>query len=92
MRRLLPADVPPRLRLQVSFSGLDSGYVEVYPVGYVDGDDRRLWMEYFDRAGYAEVPAEHPQAVYIRIRVPRETAPGMLVNVLVLPSGLFCHR
>jgi hypothetical protein len=67
----------PRLRLEVHFTGLAPEQVEIFPVGYVDGDDRRLWMEYFDRAGYAEVPAQRTQAVYIRIRVPADLEPGI---------------
>lgn len=67
----------PRLRLEVRFANLDPECVEVYPVGYVDGEDRRLWMEYLSRAGYAEVPATRPQAVYIRIRVPGTVEPGL---------------
>jgi hypothetical protein len=74
---LNPLGFTPRLRLDVRFDGLDPERVEVFPVGYVDGDDRRVWMEYFDRAGYAEVPAERPQAAYIRIRVPAELEPGI---------------
>ncbi len=66
----------PRVRLEVRFRDLAPEQVEVFPVGYVDGDDRRLWMEYFDRAGYVEAQAMRPQAVYIRIRVPAGLEPG----------------
>lgn len=73
---LHPLGFLPRVRLEVQFPGLPAGAVEVYPVGYVEGDDRRQWMEYFDRSGYADVPADRPQAIYLRIRVPREQSPG----------------
>jgi hypothetical protein len=75
---LHPLGFTPRVRLEVSFPGLPADSIEVYPIGYVDGDDRRLWMEYFDRGGYAEVPAERPQAVYVRIRVPKTVSPGVV--------------
>lgn len=77
---LHPLGFRPRLRLEMRFEGLASDRVELFPVGYVDGDDRRLWMEYFDRAGHAEVPAARPQAVYIRIRVPEDLEPGMYLG------------
>jgi hypothetical protein len=67
----------PRVRLEVRFPSLPGDAVEVFPVGYVEGDDRREWMEYLSRAGYAEVPPYRPQAVYIRVRVPANLRPGM---------------
>jgi hypothetical protein len=67
----------PRVRLEVAFPSLAVGGVETYPIGYVEGDDRRQWMEYLDRAGYAEVPAFRPQAVYVRIRIPADLAAGV---------------
>lgn len=73
---LHPLGFLPRVRLEVRLSGLPGDAVEVYPVGYVEGDDRRQWMEYLDRAGYAEVPAGRPQAVYLRLRVPADQPPG----------------
>jgi hypothetical protein len=66
----------PRVRLDVSFPTLPADAVEVLPVGYLPGDDGRQWMEYLDRAGYAEVPAYRPQAVYIRLRIPADLPPG----------------
>jgi hypothetical protein len=67
----------PRVRLDIRFPTLPADAVEAYCVGYVEGDDRRQWMEYLDRAGYAEAPAHRPQAVYVRIRVPADLAPGV---------------
>ena len=67
----------PRVRLDVRFPGLPEDAVEVFAVGYVEGDDRRQWMETLDRAGYAEVPAYRPQAVYVRVRIPADIAPGI---------------
>jgi hypothetical protein len=67
----------PRVRLDVRFPTLPAGAVETFVVGYVEGDDRRQWMEYLDRAGYAEVPAYRPQAVYVRVRVPADLAAGV---------------
>ena len=66
----------PRVRIEVRFPTLPADAVEVYAVGYVEGDDRRQWMEYLDRCGYAEVPAYRPQAVYVRIRIPADLAVG----------------
>jgi len=66
-----------RLRLETSFPSLPAGAVECFAVGYVEGDDHRLWMEYFDRSGYAEVPAQRPQAVYIRLKIPTDAARGL---------------
>lgn len=74
---LHPLGFCPRLRLDAKLPGFPEEAVEVFPVGYVEGDDRRYWMEYFDRAGYAEVPATRPQAVYIRVHVPAEQEPGI---------------
>ena len=66
----------PRVRVDVQFPSLPAGAVEVFPVGYVEGDDRREWAEYLERGGYMEVPAYRPQAVYVRLRVPADLAPG----------------
>ena len=80
---LHPLGFSPRVRVEVSFPGLtgvsDRGHeaVEVYPVGYVEGDDRQYWMEYLDRAGTIEVPAARTQAVYIRFRIPKDMAEGV---------------
>lgn len=73
---LHPLGFCPRVRLAVDLPGVPKEAVEVFPVGYVEGDDRRFWMEYFDRAGYIEVPATRAQAVYLRVRVPVGQAPG----------------
>jgi hypothetical protein len=67
----------PRVRLDVRFSTLPVRAVEVFPVGYVDGDDQRQWMETLERSGYAEVPAYRPQALYLRLRVPAQMQPGV---------------
>jgi hypothetical protein len=67
----------PRVRLEVRFPTLPADAVESFVVGYVEGDDRRQWMEYLDRAGYAEVPAYRPQAVYVRIRIPADLDAGL---------------
>lgn len=74
---LHPLGFTPRLRLEARFPTLPEGAVELFPVGYVEGDDRRMWMEYLDRSGHIEAPAGRVQAVYIRIRVPQELEPGL---------------
>ncbi len=73
---LHPLGFAPRVRLDIRFAGLPANAVETFVVGYVQGDDRRQWMETLDRSGYAEVPAYRPQAVYVRIRVPADLAAG----------------
>ena len=42
---LHPLGFLPRLRLDVRFPGLPENVVECFAVGYVEGDDRRQWME-----------------------------------------------
>jgi hypothetical protein len=66
----------PRVRLDVRFPALPANAVETYAVGYVEGDDRRQWMEYLDPAGYAEVTAFRPQSVYVRVRIPADLDAG----------------
>ncbi len=83
---LHPLGFLPRLRLDVRFPGLPGGVVECFAVGYVDGDDRRQWMEYLDRAGYADAPAHRPQAVYVRLRIPAGTPKGLYVGQVRLFS------
>ncbi len=83
---LHPLGFLPRLRLDVRFPGLPGGVVECFTVGYVEGDDRRQWMEYFDRSGYAEAPAHRPQAVYVRLRIPAGTPKGLYVGQVRLFS------
>jgi len=83
---LHPLGFLPRLRLEVRFPGLPDGVVECFAVGYVEGDDRQQWMEYLDRAGYAEVPAHRPQAVYVRLRIPFDTRKGLYVGQVRLFS------
>lgn len=73
---LHPLGFFPRLRLEVQFPSLPAGAVEVFTVGYVEGDDRRSWMETLERCGWAEVPANRPQAVYVRLRLPANLPPG----------------
>lgn len=79
---LHPLGFLPRLRLEARFAGLPPGAVELLPVGYVEGDDGRLWMETLERSGYADVPAGRPQAVYARLRVPRDAAAGTYTGSL----------
>jgi hypothetical protein len=67
----------PRVRLDVCFPTLPQDAVESFVVGYVEGDDRCQWMEYLDRAGYAEVPGYRPQAVYVRVRIPADLDAGL---------------
>jgi len=67
----------PRVRLDVHFPTLPADRVETFVVGYVEGDDRRQWMEVLDRAGYAKVPAYRPQAVYVRVRIPADLDAGV---------------
>ncbi|MBL7200894.1 MAG: DUF4091 domain-containing protein [Anaerolineae bacterium] len=74
---LHPLGFQPRVRLSVRFPTLPANAVETLVIGYAEGDDRRLWMETLDRAGYAEVPAYRPQAVYVRIRIPSDLGSGM---------------
>ena len=64
-----------RIRLEVSFPDLPANAVEVFSVGYVEGDGRIQWQEYLDRSGYADCPAHRPQSTYIRLRVPANLAP-----------------
>ena len=78
----------PRVRLDVRFPGLPEDAVEVFAVGYVEGDDRRQWMETLDRAGYAEVPAYRPQAVYVRVRIPADIAPGIHKGQIQSPESV----
>ena len=68
---LHPLGFCPRMRLAVEFPGLPADAVEVFPVGYVEGDDHRFWMETLERSGYIEVAAHRPQAVYLRIQIPK---------------------
>jgi hypothetical protein len=79
---LHPLGFTPRLRLEITYEGLPGDAVEVFPIGYIEGDDRRLWMETLDRRGYAEVPAGRLQAVYIRVRVPAVVEPGSYTGVV----------
>jgi hypothetical protein len=51
--------------------------IEVFTIGYVEGDDRRLWMETLERSGYADISAYRPQGVYVRIRIPPDGEPGL---------------
>jgi hypothetical protein len=74
---LHPLGFRQRLRLEVSFPGLPSEAVEVLPVGYLPGDDGRLWPEYLDRSGMLEVLAGRPQPVYVRLRIPPDLTPGL---------------
>ena len=73
---LHPLGFLPRARLAVDFPSLPAESVEVFAVGWVEGDDRRLWMETLDRSGYAEALGGRPQAVYVRLRIPAEIEAG----------------
>ena len=73
----------PRLRLAVEVPPSLAAAVEVFTVGYLEGDNRQLWMETLERTGYAEVPAWRPQAVWVRVRVPAELAPGVYAGRVV---------
>jgi len=73
---LHPLGFVPRVRMAVHFETLPEEAVEVLPVGWIEGDDRRQWMEYLERAGRIEAPAHRPQAVYIRLRIPTGLEPG----------------
>ena len=77
---LHPLGFTPRVRLHVDFPDLPAAAVEIFPVGYLEDDDRRPWPESLDRSGWAQVPAHRPQPVYLRIRVPRDLAPGAYVG------------
>jgi hypothetical protein len=74
---LHPLGFVPRVRLAIQFPSLPGDAVEAYAIGYVEGDDHREWMETLDRAGHAEVPAYRVQAVYLRIRIPRDATSGI---------------
>ncbi len=67
----------PRVRLEVRWPGLPADVVEMLPVGYVEGDDRRRWPESLERSGRAEALAHRPQVVYVRIRIPADLPAGL---------------
>jgi len=69
---LHPLGFFPRVRVDVRFPTIPEHAIETFTIGYIEGDDRRQWMEYLDRAGYAEVSAFRPQGVYVRIRIPAD--------------------
>ena len=77
---LHPLGFTPRLRLETQFPVLPAQAVECFTIGWVRGDDQRWWMETLDRAGWAEVPAQRLQAVYVRLRIPPDLAPGQYVG------------
>jgi hypothetical protein len=77
---LHPSGFTPRVRLEVRFPSLPAGAVEIFPVGWMEGDDRRWWMETFERSGYAEAQAKRPRAAYLRIRVPEDLQAGQHVG------------
>lgn len=74
---LHPRGFLPRLRLEIRFPSLPPGSLETFTIGYVEGDDRRLWMETLDRAGWAEALAGRTQGVYARLRIPANLPPGL---------------
>jgi hypothetical protein len=71
-----PLGFQPRVRLALEIEGLSSEAVECFPVGYLEDDDQRWRAEYLDHAAHTWVPADRPQAVYIRITVPQDAPPG----------------
>jgi hypothetical protein len=73
---LHPLGFTPRVRLEVNLPWLPQGTVEVFPVGWMEGDDRRWWMETLERSGTIEALEKRPQAVYVRMRVPENINPG----------------
>lgn len=73
---LHPLGFRPRVRLSLDFPSLPAGALETFPVGYLPGDDHRLWMETLQRSGYSEVPAGRTQAVYVRLRLAAGFEPG----------------
>ncbi len=77
-----PLGFVPHVRLEVAFPDLPEGSLEVFPVGYVPGDDGRAWMEYFERSGWAEAQAGRAQPVYVRLRVPKDQPPGEVLGTV----------
>jgi hypothetical protein len=78
-----PLGFCPRVRLSVHFPTLPAEAVECFAVGYVEGDDRRQWMETLERSGHAEVPAYRVQAVYVRLRIPNDQPPGVHEGIVL---------
>lgn len=79
---LHPLGFCPRLRLEVSLEDFPQvagqhAALEVFPIGYIEGDDRRYWMETLERGGYANAPGGRTQGAYVRIRVPKEAPAGV---------------
>ena len=74
---LHPLGLLPRVRLAVAFPSLPTDCIEVLPIGWIEGDDRRLWMETLERGGWVEVPAGRPQGAYVRVRVSASLPPGV---------------
>ena len=72
----------PRVRLEITFPGLPVNSLELFSVGYVEGDNRRYWMESLERTGYAEALAYRPQAAYVRLSIPPGLPPGMYVGTV----------
>jgi hypothetical protein len=81
---LHPLGFTPRLRVAVDFPDLPAGSVEIFPVRYLAGDDRRQWPEALDRGGWLEVPAHRPQPVYLRLRIPPDLTPGDYTGTVTL--------
>jgi hypothetical protein len=73
---LHPLGFCPRVRVDVEVTAIPSNAIETFPIGCVEGDDRRQWMEYLDRSGHAGVPAFRLQGIYVRIRVPADVEAG----------------
>ena len=73
---IAPLGFQPRVRLDIAVAGLPAEAVQAFPVGYLEDDDRRWRSEYLDRADHVQVPAGRPQAVYVRLAVPKSLAAG----------------
>jgi hypothetical protein len=79
---LHPLGFLPRLRLAVSFADLPAGCIETFTIGYVEGDDHRLWMETLERSGWAEAQAGRTQGVYVRLRLPSDLPAGAYLGTV----------
>lgn len=77
-----PLGFRPRLRFDFRVEGLPQEAIEVFLIGYMEGDDRRWWMETLDRAGSVEVSPERPQSIFVRIRTPRAIAAGRYIGTV----------
>lgn len=72
-----PLGFRPRLRFDFHIDGLPKEAIEIFLIGYVEGDERRWWMETLDRAGSSEVSSGRAQSIYVRVRTPKTISPGL---------------